>query len=140
MTLATPFIELDGSDRPSRTSPVRFFADQVRTISLVSFFYFFGAAFLTLLVLLAAAVLAHHTPTQALDFPYTDAFYLFPYSWLHNRWVILLLPMPIGYAGYVAALRWAEHLLDVNWAIGGLIQVHPSTSIWFCEESMTKQP
>jgi hypothetical protein len=131
VTLATPFIELDGSDRLSRQSLGRFFADWVRTLSLSAFFYVYGAAFLSVLAILAAAVLTPHMPKpkHALDFPYTDAFYLLPYSWLHNRWVISLAPMPIMYAGYLCARRWADNVLDVDWALGGLTQVHSSTSI-----------
>ena len=132
VTLATPFIELDASDRPSRQSLGRYFADWVRTLSLFSFFYVYGAAFLSSLAALAAVVLtprSPHAPRQVINFPYTDVFYLLPYSWLHNRWVIFLLPMPIAYAVYSKARQWAETALDVGWAIGGLTQVHPSTSM-----------
>jgi len=114
VTLAIPFIELDASDRPSRTSLGRFFADWVRTLSLFSFFYVYGALFLSLLAALAAAALTPHIPKQVLHFPYTDAFYLLPYSWLHNRWVLFLLPMPIAYAVYFKARQWAETSLDVD--------------------------
>jgi hypothetical protein len=93
----------------------------------------YGAAFLSVLAALAAAALTPIVPicrSRSSFPPYTDAFYLLPYSWLPNSWVILLLPMPIAYAVYLKARQWGKTVLDVDWAIGGLTQVHPSTSIF----------
>jgi hypothetical protein len=129
VTLATPFIELDESGIRPRFSTPRFFSDLFRALSICVFFFYVGLMFWSLVAAIIASLTRPDITPRRLDFPYTDAFMLLPYAWLQHPSIAQLLSLPIGLIGYLAAFEWPQHTLDMHWALGGLIQARPSTSM-----------